>query len=77
MLREGKIKTKQEISYKYFIEGTIIAIAGGIFGNIFVTSMYRVVDGNPKGYNLLTLIVGFVVFILITWIAFNKLKKIK
>jgi len=77
MLREGKIKPKQEINYKYFIAGTIIAIAGGIFGNIFVTSMYRVVDGNPKGYNLLTLIVGFVVFILITWIAFNKLKKIK
>ena len=71
-----KIESKQEeMNYKYFIAGTIIAIAGGIFGNIFVTSIFRVVDGNPKGHNLITLIVGFVGFILILLIAFNKLKK--
>ncbi len=73
---ESKIKSKQEkMNYKYFIAGTIIAIAGGIFGNMFVTSMYRVIDGNPRGHNLLTVILGFVGFILIIWIAFNKLKK--
>ncbi|MBI2658383.1 hypothetical protein HYX08_06860 [Candidatus Woesearchaeota archaeon] len=73
---EVKIKSEQEkISYKYFVSGTLVGIAGGIFGNILVNSMYRFIDQNPRGHNLITLIVGFIGFILVILVAYMKLRK--
>ncbi len=38
---------------KEFFAGTIVGPAGGIFGNILVTSMYRMIDGEQRGNNAL------------------------
>ena len=78
-MREGiEIKSKKEkINYAFFIVGLIVGIAGGIFGNILVTSMYRIIDQNPKGHNDITLIFGIIGFFVIICLLFNELRKIK
>ena len=35
---------------KGFIIGLIIGLLGGVMGNIFVTSMYRVIDNVQNGH---------------------------
>jgi len=59
----------------HFFRGIIIGLAGGVFGNIFVTSMYRIIDGNTEGHNVLTFLVGLIFFIIIMAILFYKLDR--
>lgn len=38
--------------------GFIMGLAGGVLGNIFVTAMYRFMDGVAKGYNGWTMLLS-------------------
>ena len=60
---------------KGLIVGIIIGLAGGVFGNLLVTSMYRMIDKIPHGKNTLTFFVGLIGFIVILVLLFKALKK--
>lgn len=49
-----------------------MGLAGGIFGNVWVTSLYRMIDGGYRGNNVLVFIVGLIGFSIIMILLHKK-----
>ncbi len=54
------------------LAGIAIGLAGGIFGSIFVTSMYRCIDGCAN-WDLATFFVALIFFIVIMLVILRKM----
>jgi hypothetical protein len=62
---------KPLIKDKKFAAGLITGLTGGIFGNIFINSLYRWIDGEPRGNNLITFLVSLILFV---WLMYKLFK---
>lgn len=63
----------KKIKDRGLIIGLIIGIFGGVMGNIWVASMYRMID-NFRMPDLLTFIVGLIAFAIITCVLLVESK---
>ncbi|MFH1802064.1 MAG: hypothetical protein ABH864_01275 [archaeon] len=59
---------------KQFYTGAAFGLAGGVFGNLFVNAMYRWIDGEPRGSNFLTFLIGLTGLSAIFYKLFKKMK---
>jgi len=66
---------KKLVKDKGLILGLIIGLVGGVMGNLFVASIYRMIDKVPAGHNVLTFFIGLIAYIVIIWLLFRALKK--
>ncbi len=66
---------KNLVNDKGLIVGLIMGLIGGIMGNLFVTSLYRLIDNKSNGYDLATVIVGLIAYIIIVGLLLRALKK--
>lgn len=57
------------------IIGVIFGIIGGLFSNIFVVALYRIIDNNSNGNNELTFyfgLFGLAIFLLLLYILIRR-----
>lgn len=66
----------KKLSEEFFI-GILVGLCGGILGDLFVTSLYRIIDKTPGGYNELTFVIALISLITVIWLSLRIWKNIK
>lgn len=68
---------KQSVENFYFmVLGVILGVFSSVVIGITITSMYRLIDNNPKGHNLITFLVGILGTMFVVWLYYKLLKKL-